>query len=93
MSADKLEKILLIQNKLGLHARAATQLAKLANQFDAEVTLHQGDKSASATSVLGLMMLESSMGKEVRVVSEGKDAEAAMAAVEQLIQKKFNEEQ
>lgn len=87
----KLEKTLLIQNKLGLHARAATQLAKLAIQFDAQVTLVQGDKSASATSVLGLMMLESSMGKEVLVISEGQDAQAAMSAVEQLIQQKFNE--
>ena len=87
----RLEKVLLIQNKLGLHARAATQLAKLANQFDAQVTLVQGDKSASATSVLGLMMLESSMGKEVLVISEGQDAEAALLAVEQLIQQKFNE--
>ncbi|GGO69003.1 HPr family phosphocarrier protein [Bowmanella pacifica] len=87
----KLEKTLLIQNKLGLHARAATQLAKLAIQFDAQVTLVQGDKSASATSVLGLMMLESSMGKEVLVISEGQDAQAALSAVEQLIQQKFNE--
>ncbi|GAA0354642.1 HPr family phosphocarrier protein [Bowmanella denitrificans] len=87
----RLEKVLLIQNKLGLHARAATQLAKLANQFDAQVTLVQGDKSASATSVLGLMMLESSMGKEVLVISEGQDAKAALLAVEQLIQQKFNE--
>ncbi|MDF2178480.1 HPr family phosphocarrier protein [Aliiglaciecola sp. CAU 1673] len=87
----KLERTMLIQNKLGLHARAATQLAKLAVQFDAQVTLIQGDKTASATSVLGLMMLESSMGKEVKVVSEGADAEAAMNAVEQLIQQKFNE--
>ncbi|MBN7821059.1 HPr family phosphocarrier protein [Bowmanella sp. Y26] len=87
----KLEKTLLIQNKLGLHARAATQLAKLAVQFDAQVTLVQGEKSASATSVLGLMMLESSMGKEVVVISEGQDAQAALSAVEQLIQQKFNE--
>ena len=89
----RLEKTLLIVNKLGLHARAATQLAKLANQFDAQVTVVQGDKSASANSVLGLMMLESSQGKEVQVISEGKDAEAALAAVEKLIVEKFNEDE
>lgn len=38
------EDTFLIQNKLGLHARAATELAQLAVQFDAEVTLYQGDK-------------------------------------------------
>lgn len=87
----RLEKSLLIVNKLGLHARAATQLVKLANQFEAEVTIVQGDKSASASSVLGLMMLESGQGKEIQVISEGKDAQQAMNAVEELIVGKFNE--
>lgn len=87
----RMEKTLLIVNKLGLHARAATQLVKLANQFDAQVTLFQGEKSASASSVLGLMMLESHQGKEVKVISEGIDAAQALAAVEQLIVGKFNE--
>ena len=88
-----LEKTLVIVNKLGLHARAATQLVQLTNKFDAQITLHQGDKQASANSVLGLMMLESHQGKEVRVVIEGKDAQAAMDAVETLIVTKFNEEE
>ena len=87
----KFEKTLVIVNKLGLHARAATQLVQLTNKF--EITLHQGDKQASANSVLGLMMLESHQGKEVRVVSEGKDAEAALDAVETLIVTRFNEEE
>ena len=89
----RLEKNMVIVNKLGLHARAATQLAKLANQFDASVTVKQGEKSASATSVLGLMMLESSQGKEVTVISEGTDAEQALEAVEKLIVEKFNEDE
>ncbi|GAC24627.1 MAG: HPr family phosphocarrier protein [Alteromonadaceae bacterium] len=89
--SERLEKTLLIVNKLGLHARAATQLVKLANQFEAEVTIVQDDKSASASSVLGLMMLESCQGKEIQVISEGKDAQQAMDAVEELIVGKFNE--
>ena len=88
-----MEKDLVIVNKLGLHARAATQLANLANQFDAQVTLVQGDKSASANSVLGLMMLESSQGKSVKVKSEGQDAQAALDAVEKLIAERFNEDE
>ncbi|WP_110428980.1 HPr family phosphocarrier protein [Glaciecola sp. KUL10] len=87
----KIEKRMTIVNKLGLHARAATQLVQLANQFEAEVTLEQGDNSAPANSVLALMMLESSQGKEIKVTSEGKDAELAMEAVERLIADGFNE--
>jgi len=89
----RLEKTLLIVNKLGLHARAATQLAMLVNKFEAEVTVKQGEKSASAASVLGLMMLESYQGREIQVISEGSDAEAAMAAVETLIAERFNEQE
>ncbi|AGH47194.1 HPr family phosphocarrier protein [Paraglaciecola psychrophila] len=89
----RFEKTLIIVNKLGLHARAATQLVQLTNKFDAQITLHQGKKKASANSVLGLMMLESHQGKEVKVVSEGKDAAAALDAVEKLIATRFNEEE
>lgn len=85
-------KQLTILNKLGLHARAATQLVKLAEQFDAQITLKQGDRTANANSVLGLMMLESSQGKTVDVMCEGRDAKAALAAVESLIMEGFYED-
>ncbi|GLP95835.1 HPr family phosphocarrier protein [Paraferrimonas sedimenticola] len=80
-----------ICNKLGLHARAATKLAQLAQQYDATVTLQQGEKTASAASVLGLLMLESSMGKRIEVIAEGAQAQSALDAVCQLIQARFDE--
>lgn len=88
-----IEKKLTIVNKLGLHARAATQLVKLANQFDAKIELVATDKRADANSVLGLMMLESHQGEEVTVIIDGKDAKPAMVAIEQLIMGKFNEDE
>ncbi len=87
----KLARELTICNKLGLHARAATKLAVLAAKFDAEVTLIQGDKHASAASVLGLLMLETGMGKTITITSEGKDAQAALDAISALIDAKFDE--
>ncbi|RDV28102.1 HPr family phosphocarrier protein [Alteromonas aestuariivivens] len=87
----QVEKQVTIVNKLGLHARAATQLVQLANQFDAEITLVKGEKQANANSVLGLMMLESHQGELVNIISEGPDAAAAMDAIEALIAKRFNE--
>jgi phosphocarrier protein NPr len=88
-----IEKTLTIINKLGLHARAATQLVQLANQFDAKITLVKGDKQTDATSVLGLMMLESHQGEDVKVVVEGNAAHEAMDAIEALIQGRFNEDE
>ncbi|ARD23889.1 Phosphocarrier protein NPr [Shewanella sp. P1-14-1] len=81
-----------ISNKLGLHARAATKLAILATEFKASITLIQGDKQASAASVLGLLMLESGIGKVITVQAEGPDAQQALDAVCQLINDKFDEE-
>ena len=85
------EHTVTILNKMGLHALPASQLAQLAAQFSAEITVHQGDKQADAVSVLGLMMLESRHGKTVRVVARGVDAKAALNAVVDLISQKFNE--
>ena len=87
------EGTFIIQNKLGLHARAASQLAQLAMNFDAEIMLYQGDKSAQADSVLALLLLESVKGKEVRVQCEGPDADAALAAIGALIAEKFHEQE
>lgn len=89
----RLEDTFLIKNKLGLHARAASVLAQLAVQFDASITLQQDDKQAAGDSVLGLMLLESSQGKEVKVVCEGPDAEPALAAIGELIAQRFNEQE
>ncbi|KTF14128.1 HPr family phosphocarrier protein [Pseudoalteromonas sp. H105] len=85
------EGTFLIKNKLGLHARAATVLAQLAIKFDATITLFQDEKQAAGDSVLGLMLLESSQGKEVKVVCEGPDAEPALASIGELIEQRFHE--
>ncbi|GGP77863.1 HPr family phosphocarrier protein [Shewanella ulleungensis] len=86
-----LERQVTISNKLGLHARAATKLAILAADFDAEITLIQADKQASAASVLGLLMLESGIGKMITVTATGPDAATALDAVCNLINDKFDE--
>lgn len=84
-------KTVTIENKLGLHARAATKLALLSQKFDAVVTISQGDKSANADSVMALLMLASNQGKEVTVSAEGQDAQSAVDAICELISNKFDE--
>lgn len=89
--STSLTRLLTITNKLGLHARAATKLVQLANQFSADIQLTQGDNTAPANSVLALMMLESGQGKTVEVTCSGIDARAAMHAIAELIENKFDE--
>ncbi len=83
----------LIQNKLGLHARAASVLAQLADSFDAKITLLQGEKEAEGDSVLALMLLEGAKGKEVKVTCDGPDAKLALEAIGALIANKFHEQE
>ncbi len=81
-----------IVNQLGLHARAATKLAQLCQQFQAKIALVQDDKTADASSVLALLMLASSKGKTLEVCTQGDDAEQALSAVVDLINNGFDEQ-
>ncbi|MFT5760288.1 MAG: phosphocarrier protein NPr [Alteromonadaceae bacterium] len=88
---NRCEKTLLIVNKLGLHARAATKLAQLSQQFEANITISLDDNSADAASIMGLMLLAGGQGKTVKVLAEGKDAKQALASICQLFSDKFDE--
>jgi phosphocarrier protein NPr len=88
---SRLEKELTITNKLGLHARAATKLAQLSQNFDAKVTIELEDNQADASSIMGLMLLAGGQGKTVKVITEGPEAKAALRSVCQLITDKFDE--
>lgn len=81
-----------IVNQRGLHARASRKLAELALVFDAQITVHKEEDSASATSLMDLMMLGAGLGSEIEVEAEGPQAEEAIAAIAALIANKFNEE-
>lgn len=81
-----------IQNKLGLHARASAKLVNTASKFESEITLDTGNLTANSKSIMGLMMLAASCGTPITLKSDdADDAEAAMNAVEQLINDKFGE--
>lgn len=85
------EKELQIKNKLGLHARAAAQLVKTANRFSSEVKVEKDRNSVNGKSIMGVLTLAATCGSQVKVTCEGPDAQDALAAIEQLIEDKFNE--
>ncbi|EPX4142114.1 HPr family phosphocarrier protein [Vibrio vulnificus] len=88
----ELSRKVLIQNRLGLHARAAVKLVELAQSFAAEVTINnEEDKTAAADSVMGLLMLESAQGQYVTIHASGEQAEQALDAICHLIEDKFEE--
>ncbi len=86
-----LEQEIEIVNKLGLHARAAAKLVKLASSYDCNIDIQKEDQRVNAKSIMGVMMLAASRGNMITVYVEGNEEEKAMAAVEHLIQDKFGE--
>ncbi|MCG5500683.1 HPr family phosphocarrier protein [Ectothiorhodospira lacustris] len=82
---------LIIINRLGMHARAAAKFVNLASSFDAGLEVEKGTRRVNGKSIMGVMMLAASKGSTVRLIAEGEDAEAALKALEGLINDKFGE--
>ncbi|MBT4838671.1 MAG: HPr family phosphocarrier protein [Methylococcales bacterium] len=81
-----------IQNKLGLHARAAAKLVKLASQYKSFITLKKGSMDANAKSIMSVMMLAASYGTELKIEIVGEDENEVAQAIQALFNRKFDEE-
>lgn len=86
-------KKVLIQNKLGLHARAAMKLFELAQSFDAKILVSNEEKQVDAESIMGLLLLESAQGQHLEICATGEQAQEALDAVITLVEKKFDEDE
>jgi len=80
-----------IVNKLGLHARASAKLTQVASAYSCEIWLTRSGRRVNAKSIMGVMMLAAGKGSSVTIEAEGADADAALAALLQLIGDKFGE--
>jgi phosphocarrier protein HPr len=85
-------RVVTICNQRGLHARAAARFVKTAAQFDAEVSVRKNGTEVSGRSIMGLMMLAAAPGTVIELVGTGRQAEAAVTALAELIECKFDEE-
>lgn len=87
------EKKAKIMNSLGIHARPASMLVKLASNFESKVELEKDDIKVNAKSIMGVLMLASEKGCEIIIMAEGKDEKEAVESIVELIEKrKFDEE-
>ncbi len=80
-----------IQNKLGLHARAAALFVKMANRFDADIYVAKGKKRVNGKSIMGLLMLAAGQGTKINVEASGHDAKSAMKHLGKLVLDGFHE--
>ncbi len=89
--APQLVKELLVQNKMGIHARPAAMIVRITNKFKADVFVEKDEEQVNGKSIMGLMMLAAGKGSKVKFLASGEDAAQLLAELEALFAKKFDE--
>ena len=81
----------MIQNRLGLHARSASAFVKTASAFGACVEVRSPHATANGKSIMSMLMLQAAIGTEIELIVDGADEEAAIDALVALINARFGE--
>ena len=88
---DKWSRSAELVNQRGLHARASAAFAREASRWNAKITVHHDGMSASAASIMDLLMLGARVGQTIEIDAEGPQAKEALEAVCALVERKFDE--
>ena len=84
-------KDVVISNQVGLHARPATFFIQKANEFKSTVWVEKEERRVNAKSLLGVLSLGIVGGTEIRIIVDGSDEEAALAALVELVESGFGD--
>ncbi|MBA3660697.1 MAG: HPr family phosphocarrier protein [Gammaproteobacteria bacterium] len=81
-----------IQNKLGIHTRAAAKLVDIAKRFESKIELSHRDRVVDCKSIMGVITLGAQKDNIVDFIITGNDEEEACAQITKLINDKFGED-
>ena len=84
-------KTIVVENQVGLHARPATFFIQKSNEFKASIWIEKEGRKVNAKSLLGVLSLGITKGTQIEIIADGDDEEAAVAALETLIESNFND--
>jgi len=90
-ATQSVTKELVVQNKMGIHARPAAMIVRITNRFKADVFVEKDEEQVNGKSIMGLMMLAAGSGSTVKFIATGADASAMLAEIEALFIRKFDE--
>jgi phosphocarrier protein len=90
--SEAAKRTVVIKNELGLHARAATKFVQLAGKYPCDVTVTKDGHEVNGKSIMGVLMLVASKGTSIVIGATGAQAEAAVAALAQLVDERFGED-
>lgn len=92
MDHPSASRVLRVLNPEGLHARAATEVAKLLSRFEAKVHLIKGGNRVDGTDVLEILSLGAMQHQELMVEAHGAQAAEALEALAALLESNFFDE-
>ncbi len=86
------EKVVIVQNRAGVHARPAALIAQTANKFISEVFMTKDEMEINAKSIMGVITMAAAYNSSITIRTEGSDADDALAALCNLFDSKFEED-
>lgn len=86
------ERKIKVKNRAGLHARPASLLVQLANTFKSKILIDKNGQTINGKSIMGVIQLGAPYDCALTLTAEGEDEEAAVAAIEDLFERRFEEE-
>lgn len=89
--AREAEASLTIVNEVGMHARAATLFVQTASRFDADIHVEKDGEKVNGKSIVGILMLVAAKGTTIRLEAAGRDAVECVAALSELVRRRFDE--
>ncbi len=85
------ERIVKVQHKDGLHMRPAMQFVDCASQFGSKINVYKEEQCVDGKSIMQMTMLAASMGTQLTIIAEGKDAAEAVEALSKVIENELDE--
>ena len=88
----KVAREVIVNNKLGIHARPASLFVKTASRYHCSIHVEKDGELVNGKSIMGLMMLAAGRGSRLKIMAEGSDAAKAVTELEELIKRNFDED-
>lgn len=86
-----MEREVEISNEVGIHVRPASMLVEIASKFESEIWIEKNGQEANGKSIMSLLLLSAEKGSKIKIKAEGPDAEEAVKALVNIVEKKFGE--
>ncbi len=87
-----IEKILMVKNRAGIHARPAALIAQTANKFASEIMIRKEDMEVNAKSIMGVITMGALYNTTLTLIADGADEKQAVQTIFALFESKFDED-